>query len=82
MTREEALNEDIRILTREEAMDIVAEQLTESLQYDQDAIWDIVRSGFGGVDNMTNEELEDFSEFWGDLYILEWKLEAYNEKSA
>ena len=82
MTREEALNEDIRILTREEAMDIVAEQLTESLQYDQDAIWDIVRSGYGGVDNMTNEELEDFFEFWGDLYILEWKLEAYNEKSA
>ena len=82
MTREEALNEDIRILTREEAMDIVAEQLTESLQYDQDAIWDIVRSGYGGVDNMTNEELEDFFEFWGDLYILEWKLEAYNETSA
>ena len=82
MTREEALNEDIRILTREEAMDIVAEQLTESLQYDQDAIWDIVRSGYGGVDNMTNEELEDFFEFWGDLYIPEWKLEAYNEKSA
>ena len=76
MTREEALNEGIRILTREEAMDIVAEQLTESLQYDQDAIWDIVRSGYGGVDNMTNEELEDFFEFWGDLYILVWKLEA------
>ena len=76
MTREEALNEDIRILTREEAMDIVAEQLTESLQYDQDAIWDIVRSGYGGVDNMTNEELEDFFEFWDDLYILVWKLEA------
>ena len=77
MTREEALNEDIRILTREEAMDIVAEQLTESLQYDQDAIWDIVRSGSGGIDNMTDKELEDFFEFMEDVYILEWKLEAY-----
>ena len=76
MTREEALNEDISILTREEAMDIVAEQLTESLQYDQDSIWDIVRSGYGGVDSMTDEELEDFFEFMEDVYILEWKLEA------
>ena len=76
MTREEALNEGISILTREEAIDFVAEQLSESLQYDQDAIWDIIRKGYGGVDNMTNEELEDFFEFWGDLYILEWKLEA------
>lgn len=76
MTREEALNEGIKVLNREEAIDFVAEQLTESLQYDQGAIWDIIRKGYGGVDNMTDKELEDFFEFMDDYYILEWKLEA------
>lgn len=76
MTREEAYNEGIKVLNREEAIDFVAEQLTESLQYDQGAIWDIIRKGYGGVDNMTDKELEDFFEFMDDYYILEWKLEA------
>ena len=74
MTREEALNEDIRILTREEAMDIVAEQLTESLQYDQDAIWDIVHSGHKGVNDMTLEDIENYFGY-DDMVAFEWQLE-------
>lgn len=76
MTREEAHNEGIKVLNREEAIEVVTEQLTESLPYDQGAIWDIVRRGSGGLDNMTDKELEDFFEYMDDVYILEWKLEA------
>ena len=75
MTREEAHNEGIKVLTRAEAIDFVAEELSESLFSDQGAIWNIIRKGHGGTENMTNEELEDFFECWDDVYILEWNLE-------
>jgi hypothetical protein len=76
MTREEALNEGIKVLNREEAIEVVTEQLSESLSEDPSAILEFVANGWGGIDNMTDEELEDFFEFMEDVYILEWKLEA------
>lgn len=76
MTRKEAEEEHYTVLTREEAIDFVAEELSDSLFSDQGAIWNIIRKGYGGVDNMTNEELEEFFDCWDDIYILEWKLEA------
>lgn len=76
MTRKEAEEEHYTVLTREEAIDFVTEELSDGLINDHGSIWHIIRKGHGGTENMTNEELEEFFDCWDDIYILEWKLEA------
>lgn len=76
MTRKEAKEEGIEVLTRKKAINIMVKDLSESLAYNTEAIQDIVKHGYTGVKSMTDEDIEDFFECWDDVYILEWKLEA------
>jgi hypothetical protein len=76
MTRKEAKEEGIEVLTRKKAINFMVKELSESLAHDTEAIRDIVKNGYNGVNSMTDEDIEDFFECWDDDYILEWKLEA------
>jgi hypothetical protein len=76
MTREEVENEDLTILTKEEAVEDIVDYLlreyTEDFP-DFEQVKELIREGFKGVENWNKKEIESYFE-GSDSEILEWQV--------
>ena len=59
-TIQELKAEGYRVYSESEAREIIAEDISEGLAYDQSALWDIVWGGYKGVDDMTLQQIEEY----------------------
>jgi len=77
MTRKEAEEQGIEILTYDEAIEIIAEnQYRSAMEEYGDFIWDIIMDGNGsGVNGMSREDVEDWFD-GDDEVIFDWQLEG------
>ena len=79
--RKELEAEGYRVYSDAKARDIIAEDIFESMTFDQSSIWDIVWNGYKGVDNMTLEDIEDY--FSDDYDVLfTWNGNHENKTNA
>ena len=75
MTRKEAEEQGIEILTYDEAIEIIAEETYRSIM-ENDLIWDIVMEGNGSdVNGMSREDVQDWFD-GNDEVIFDWQLEG------
>lgn len=76
MTREEAEEEDLIIITEERALQIIEEDLTEELTrniWDYMSLTDLIWDGFKGLSEWTNDDITDYFE-GSEIYIPEWEI--------
>jgi hypothetical protein len=76
MTREEVEENDVEILTREDALGIIERDLVDELfQYALDEFYlkQLVWSGLKGLDEWDDDDIEDHFQDSED-YILEWQV--------
>ena len=75
MTRKEAEEQGIEILTYDEAIEIIAEETYRSIM-ENDLIWDIVMEGNGsGVNGMSRGNVQDWFKS-NDGVMFDWQLEG------
>lgn len=74
MTRKKAEKEGFRILTYDDAINIIAEsEYTNALE--SDLLWDILMDGCSGINNMSREDVKDWFD-GNDEVIFDWQLEG------
>lgn len=74
MTRKEAEEEGVRILTYDDAINIIAEsEYTNAVE--SDLLWDIIMDGCSGVNSMSREDVVDWFD-GNDEVIFDWQLEG------
>ena len=76
MTREEAEEEDLIIITEERALQIIEEDLKEELTrniWDYMSLTDLIWDGFKGLSEWTNEDITQYFE-GSEVYIPEWEI--------
>ena len=74
MTRKEAEKEGVRILTYDDAINIIAESEYNNVM-ESDLMWDILMDGCSGINNMSREDVEDWFD-GNDEVIFDWQLEG------
>ncbi len=74
MTRKEAEEEGVRILTYDDAINIIAESEYTNVM-ESDLMWDIIMDGCSGINNMSREDVEDWFD-GNDEVIFDWQLEG------
>lgn len=75
MTRKEAEEEGVRILTYDDAINIIAESEYNNVM-ESDLMWDILMDGNGsGVNGMSREDVQDWFD-GNDKVIFDWQLEG------
>lgn len=74
MTRKEAEKEGVRILTYDDAINIIAESEYNNVM-ESDLMWDIIMDGCSGINNMSREDVEDWFD-GNDEVIFDWQLEV------
>lgn len=74
MTRKEAEKEGVRILTYDDAINIIAESEYNNVM-ESDLMWDIIMDGCSGINNMSREDVEDWFD-GNDEVIFDWQLEG------
>lgn len=76
MTREEAEEADLIIITEERALQIIEEDLTEELTrniWDYMSLTDLIWDGFKGLGEWTDDDITKY--FSGsEMYIPEWEI--------
>lgn len=73
MTRKEAKKEGFRILTYDDAINIIAE--SEHINAMENGLmWDIIMDGCIGINSMSMEDVEDWFD-GNDEVIFDWQLE-------
>ena len=74
MTRKEAEEQGIKILTYDEAIEIIAEsEYTNAVE--SDLFWDILMDGCSGLNNMSRGDVQDWFD-GNDEVIFDWQLEG------
>ena len=75
MTRKEAEEQGVRVLTYDDAIEIIAEDTYTNVM-ENDLIWDIIMDGNGsGVNGMSREDVQHwFNDY--DKVIFDWQLEG------
>ena len=74
MTRKEAEKQGVRILTYDDAINIIVEsEYINALE--SDLLWDILMDGCSGFNNMSREDVEDWFD-GNDEVIFDWQLEG------
>lgn len=68
--RKELEDDGYTVYSENEAREIIAEDIFDGLVYDQSSIWDVVWSGYKGVNDMTLQDIENY--FDDDDIIFEW----------
>jgi hypothetical protein len=74
MTRKEAKKQGVRILTYDDAINIIAESEYNNVM-ESDLMWDIIMDGCSGINNMSREDVEDWFD-GNDEVIFDWQLEG------
>lgn len=74
MTRKEAEKQGVRILTYDDAINIIAESEYNNVM-ESDLMWDILMDGCSGINNMSREDVEDWFD-GNDEVIFDWQLEG------
>ena len=74
MTRKEAEKQGVRILTYDDAINIIAESEYNNVM-ESDLMWDILMDGCSGINNMSREDVEDWFD-GNDEVIFDWQLEV------
>ena len=69
--RKELEAEGYRVYSDAEAREIIADDIFEGLAYDQSSIWDIVWSGYKGVNDMTLQDIENYFGYDDDV-LFTW----------
>lgn len=76
MTREEAEEQDLIIITEERALQIIEEDLTEELTHniwDYMSLTDLIWYGFKGLSKWKNKDITQYFE-GSEVYIPEWEI--------
>lgn len=76
MTREEAEEQDLIIITEERALQIIEEVLKEELTgniWNYVSLTDLIWDGFKGLSEWTNDDITDYFED-SEIYIPEWEI--------
>ena len=77
MTIKEVEDNDLIIITRDRALEIIAEDLHERLSYDHGSILEFIWKGHRSLREWTNEYIDAYFE-GSEIYITEWQVtDAY-----
>ena len=76
MTREEAEEQNLIVITEERALQIIEEDLTEELTrniWDYMSLTDLIWDGFKGLSKWKNKDITRYFE-GSEIYIPEWEI--------